>query len=85
MQGVVLEYLKSYLTDREQYVGIDGAKSSYEQVYYGAPQGTILGPLLFKLYVNNVKMCVKYLVIAVLYTCFAVYFGLISPDLFLIK
>lgn len=53
IRGNVLNLLKSYLTDRVQYVKIDNYISSANSVKYGVPQGTVLGPILFTLYINN--------------------------------
>ena len=45
--------IKDYLTDRKQFVQIDDKKSSMKDVTYGVPQGSILGPILFNLYVTD--------------------------------
>ena len=48
----VVSWFRSYLEDRKQFVDINGTMSSPEFVTCGVPQGSILGPLLFLLYVN---------------------------------
>ena len=53
IRGNVLNLLKSYLTDRVQYVKIDNYISSPNSVKYGVPQGSVLGPILFILYINH--------------------------------
>ena len=53
----VANLLKSYLNDRKQYVLIDNQKSSEKIIEYGIPQGSILGPLLFLIYVNDLPSC----------------------------
>ena len=54
IRGVVLKWLKSYLSQREQFVQIDDCLSEYLNVLCGVPQGSILGPKLFILYVNDI-------------------------------
>ena len=46
-----LQLVRSYLTDRKQHVRIDGNLSDWQIVKCGAPQGSILGPLLFNIYI----------------------------------
>ena len=48
-----LELLKSYLSDRKQIVTIDGCKSTCKTIKAGVPQGSLLGPLLWILYAND--------------------------------
>ena len=49
--------LKSYLSDRKQYVSISGYDSEVKNVTCGVPQGSSLGPLLFLLYINDFYLC----------------------------
>ena len=46
--------LKSYLSDRKQYVMLDEVKSSIQSIKTGVPQGSIVGPLLFNILFNDI-------------------------------
>jgi retron-type reverse transcriptase len=54
-----VNWFSSYLSDRKQFVQVNGTLSSRESVTCGVPQGSILGPLLFTLYVNDMSNAVN--------------------------
>ena len=54
-----VSWFRSYLEGRCQCVEVDGVRSSFEAVDCGVPQGSILGPLLFLVYVNDMHLSVN--------------------------
>ena len=53
-------WFRSYLTDRKQFVSILGFNSSSSTLRHGVPQGSVLGPLLFLIYINDLHKAIKF-------------------------
>lgn len=57
LRGVTLKWFQNYLLNRQQYVFLNESSSSLRVINCGVPQGSVLGPLLFILYINDIVNC----------------------------
>ena len=60
IRGVSNDWFKSYLSNRSQYVSINGYESSLAVINCGVVQGSVLEPLLFLLYINDLNQAIKF-------------------------
>ena len=64
MRQAVIDWVKSYLSSRVQRVYANNTYSSFRTIKQGVPQGTVLGPLFYILYANDLVKSIKYCKVA---------------------
>lgn len=75
-----MNLIKSYLTERAQSVLNDGIYSSYIAISSGVPQGSILGPILFSMYINDLPEVLKYCKLHIFADDVQLYFGCLDDS-----
>ena len=63
IRGTANKWFASYISSRRQKVRLDDAYSEFRSISCGVPQGSILGPLLFLIYINDMRNAVKHSVV----------------------
>ena len=60
IRGIANKWFASYLTNRKQFTSILGFDSNLDDIHHGVPQGSVLGPLLFIMYINDLNNAIHY-------------------------
>ena len=73
IEGNILKWINEFLENMQQCVIVNGNYSDWSKVTSGIPQGSVLGPLLFVLYINDLPDCILSQVLWMTQRCFATY------------
>ena len=79
--GRLLDWLEDYLTDRQQRVIINGETSEWGRINAGVPQGSVLGPLLFLIFINDLAYVIRNCSIRLFADDTCLYLEIDDPDL----
>ena len=60
VKGIENNWFKTYLTNRKQHVTVSGQTSKNALIEFGVPQGTVLSPLLFLIYIKDLNEAIKF-------------------------
>jgi len=59
IRGITLDWFRDYLRNRQQFVTLTDISSDMGNITCGVPQGSVFGPLLFLLYINDIQNCIS--------------------------